>query len=259
MHIVKTAITWMVVFIAYAYLIYQLWTTDWSLFEGITNWWWLVPCLALAPLNVHLEAVKWRYLLRDLYPMSLGEAERQVYYGFVGAFITPYRAGDYPARISLMQDHSHWAKAIAMGVYGSAVLTAVITLSGLGPFWADMTGVETRPWFCLLAFVALLVPRVARVAEYSMMRYVVFSVQLYLMLRLLGIDISPAEALSRIPYYYLLVTITPNIPISDPAIRGSWAVIAFGPMGAVAALALWLINTVLPLIIGGFIGIKSKK
>lgn len=258
MHIVKTAITWMVVFIAYTYLIYQLTTMDWTLLDGVKNWWWLIPCVALMPLNILLEAVKWRYLLRDLYPMSLMEAQRQVYYGFVGAFITPYRAGDYPARVSLMQDRTHWAKAIAMGVYGSAVLTAVIVLSGLGPFWGYMSGVEVRPWFCLLSFVVLLVPRVTRVAEYSMMRYMVFGVQMYLMLRLLGVEISPTEALGRIPYYYLLVTVTPNIPVSDPAIRGSWAIIAFGPMGAIAALGLWLINTALPMVVGGVYSLKRK-
>lgn len=259
-HIIKTIVTWTVVFIAYAYLIYTLCTTDFSDFIGIfeTNQeglyrkllLYLLPLLCLMPLNIFLEAVKWRYLLRDVYPMSIREAQRQVYYGFVGAFITPYRAGEYPARLMLMRDSTRWTKAISQGIYGSVVLTAVIVLAGLGPLYADRAGLANQPWYCLLALLPLCIPPVSTIAALSLARFVVFSVQLYLMLHFVGYDLSPLEACSRIPFYYLLVTVTPNIPVSDPAIRGSWAAIAFGPLGTIAALGLWVVNTLLPTAIG---------
>lgn len=255
---IKTIVTWAVVFIAYAYLVYTLVTMDWTPILAIgasaplsSIYFPLFLLLLLLPLNIFCEAGKWRYLLRDFYPMSFREAQAQVYYGFIGAFITPYRAGDYPSRVLLMTDKTHWEKAIARGVYGSLVLTAVILLAGLGPFWAYMSDVTPRWWMTLPVLLPLCVPRLMAVSAWSLARYVVFSVQMYLMLCIVGVDITPMEALTRIPYYYLLVTVTPNIPISDPAIRGSWAVIAFGPAGAVAALGLWLVNTVLPLAIGG--------
>ena len=54
----------------------------------------LVTVLLLMPVNVLCEAGKWRLLLRDVEPMTIWGAQRQVYYGYVGAFITPYNAGD---------------------------------------------------------------------------------------------------------------------------------------------------------------------
>lgn len=263
---IKTIVTWAVVFIAYAYLVYTLVTMDWTPILAIgasaplsSIYFPLFLLLLLLPLNIFCEAGKWRYLLRDFYPMSFREAQTQVYYGFIGAFITPYRAGDYPSRVLLMTDKTHWEKAIARGVYGSLVLTAVILLAGLGPFWAYMSEVTPRWWMTLPVLLPLCVPRLMAVSAWSLARYVVFSVQMYLMLCIVGVDITPVEALTRIPYYYLLVTVTPNIPISDPAIRGSWAVIAFGPAGAVAALGLWLVNTVLPLAIGGAIQLAHHR
>lgn len=253
----KTIVTWTVVFIAYAYLGYTLWTMDWTAFQAghvspIRLAIYLAITISLMPLNIGLEALKWQYLLRDTYPMRFREAQRQVYYGFIGGFITPYRAGDYPARVLIMHDSSCWKKAIALGVYGSVVLTAIILLAGLFPFWAYVSNIEARWWMCLPVLIPLVIPKFRTISALSLARYLVFSTQLYMMLRLVGLDISAVEAISRIPYYYLLVTITPNIPISDPAIRGSWAVIAFGPTGAVASLGLWMINTLLPVIIGSF-------
>lgn len=261
--IVKTIVTWAVVFIAYAYLCYRLYTMDWSSLGSLLSerrgWIGLALIVALMPLNLWLEAGKWRCLLRDIYPMSYREAQRQVYYGFIGAFATPYRAGDYPSRVLLMEDKSHWGKAIAMGVYGSVVLTAVIVLAGLIPFWAYVMGTEARAWMVLPVLLPLCIPRVRPIAAWSIARYAVYSLQMYLMLCVTGVEMTAAEAVTRLAYYYLLVTITPNIPISDPAIKGSWAVIAFGEAGAIAALGLWVVNTVLPLLIGGIEMIKREK
>lgn len=284
--IIKTIVTYAVVFIAYSYLIYQLCTTDYSsllhtLYVRITSnpsvLLYLALIMVLMPVNIALEAAKWRHLLRAVYPMSFSEAQRQVYYGFIGGFITPYRAGDYPSRVLLMKSSEHWAKAISLGVLGSVVLTIAILLSGAIPFYVYMMGGEPRPFYCLLCLLPFLLTLlrpilkkfgwkqrflsddVATIYMLSLARYVVFCIQLYFMLRFVGLSLTVTDALSRIPYYYLLVTVTPNIPISDPAIRGSWAVIAFGPLGAIAALGLWFVNTIIPLLIGGVIGFNFKN
>lgn len=262
---IKTIVTWAVVLIAYAYLCYTLLTMDWTPILSIGSLpllsliSYLLPILLLLPVNIFLEAGKWRYLLRDIYPMSFREAQEQVYFGFIGAFATPQRAGDYPSRVLLMKSKEHRGKAIAMGVYGSVVLTAIILLAGALPFWAYVSDIAPRWWMILPILLPVFMPRFTQVSVWSIARYIVFCTQLYLMLRIVGVDIDAAEALTRIPYYYVLVTLTPNIPISDPAIRGSWAVIAFGEQGAIAALGLWLINSVLPLGIGGILQLIRHK
>ena len=74
-----------------------------------------------------------------------------------------------------------------------------------------------------------------------------------------GIVHSPLEALIAIPSYYLLVTVTPSVPIADAAVRGSWSVIIFSLFTqniaaiAIAAILLWILNTILPMIVGTLI------
>jgi hypothetical protein len=57
--------------------------------------------------------------------------------------------------------------------------------------------------------------------------------------------------------YYLLVTITPNVPIAEIGVRGAWAIAVFGtPQAAIAAVVLWVINTLLPCL--GWLFLRKK-
>ena len=77
-----------------------------------------------------------------------------------------------------------------------------------------------------------------------------------------GINLSPLQALVAITAYYLLVTVTPSVPIADAAVRGSWSIIIFGAFTdniagvAIAAILLWVLNSILPMIVGTF---EKKK
>ena len=58
----------------------------------------------------------------------------------------------------------------------------------------------------------------------------------------------------RLPVYYLLVTVTPNVPIAEVGVRGAWAVVLFGSVNAaLAGVLLWGINTLLPCLIWPFL------
>ena len=58
--------------------------------------------------------------------------------------------------------------------------------------------------------------------------------------------------------YYLLVTITPNVPIAEVGVRGAWAIVVFGTMNAaLAGVLLWIINTLLPCLFA--LGISAKR
>ncbi len=128
----------LIIVVAYGYLAYRLITFDTSLFDSISTDWSLLQVLSLVvafllfPLNILFESLKWRTLLQDIEPdMTLVEAQRQTYYGFVGAFITPSRLGDYPARALLLKNKEHWLSAVALGFVGSLLLVLVISVIGL--------------------------------------------------------------------------------------------------------------------------------
>lgn len=98
----------------------------------------------------------------------------------------------------------------------------------------------------------------------SALRYFIFCFQFYCMLLFFGIDISLFEAVAAIPAMYLLVTFTPSFSASEPAIRGSMALFIFSifsdnQVGIIlTGIGVWLINFVLPMLVGSFFLARKK-
>ena len=88
----------------------------------------------------------------------------------------------------------------------------------------------------------------------SFVRLLCWCVQLALViiaLSSLRYDVITLLRLSMV--YYLLVTITPNVPVVEVGVRGSWAIVVFGTVNAaLAGVLLWGINTLLPCLIWPF-------
>lgn len=93
----------------------------------------------------------------------------------------------------------------------------------------------------------------------SLLRYLVFGTQFFLMLRFFGVAIAPLHALIAIPASYLFVTYTPSIAFSEAAIRSSYAVLFIGAFSpqivgiALAGTCIWVVNFALPLLAGSFL------
>ncbi len=98
----------------------------------------------------------------------------------------------------------------------------------------------------------------------SLSRYSVFCVQFYLILWFFNVELSPFQALMSIPTTYLFVTFTPSIAFSDAAIRSSYAVLFIGVFSnqtvgiALAGICIWIINFVIPMLVGSVIMIREK-
>ena len=292
----KKVLQWGIALAAYCFLGYTLCTfehySDFALFfSGASGRHYvaLVVCLVLMPLNLLLEAWKWQTLLKPIEVIGIGEAMRQVCYGMAGAFVTPYRIGDYPARVLLLRDKSHYVPAMTLAVVGSVTLTAVILMLGIPAFalsFTDFQGYftgngQTYIWLVslLLGVVLLvlaLVPFMGKrygikysdcgiILLQSLLRYFCFSLQLWLILYACGVALSPMVSIVSIPLYYLFVTVTPNMPIADVGIRGAWAVFVFGQYMhdvqasiILATTCLWVINTLLPVLFGA-VGVRCSR
>lgn len=292
----KKVLQWGIALAAYCFLGYTLCTfehySDFALFfSGASGRHYvaLVVCLVLMPLNLLLEAWKWQTLLKPIEVIGIGEAMRQVCYGMAGAFVTPYRIGDYPARVLLLRDKSHYVPAMTLAVVGSVALTAVILMLGIPAFalsFTDFQGYftgngQTYVWLVslLLGVVLLvlaLVPFMGKrygikysdcgiILLQSLLRYFCFSLQLWLILYACGVALSPMVSIVSIPLYYLFVTVTPNMPIADVGIRGAWAVFVFGQYMhdvqasiILATICLWVINTLLPVLFGA-VGVRCSR
>ena len=210
--------------------------------------------------------------------LSFKEAQRQVYYSKLAGLITPWRLGEYPARGVLMGERINeltneriWPRVLSMGAVGSATMTAAIVIAGVVAL-AFNPSVMTRlgdsylyalaAAILILAIAFALAPRaLKKYAEVnpqllfrslgqSFVRLLCWCVQLGLVI----VALNPLYGLGLVrftmlltPIYYLLVTITPNVPVVEAGVRGAWAIVVFGSMNAaLAGVLLWVINTLLP-------------
>ena len=292
-HIVE----WAVALAACAFLGYKLVTfEDYpALWESLRSMAWqqylaLGLCVALMPVNMAIEAWRWRTLwngdatlngangeaneLTDE-RLTFKEAHRQVYYSKLAGLITPWRLGEYPARGVLITNERMnelgseriWPRVLAMGAVGSATMTFAIVLAGLPAIMANGEWLMANgEWWIAVGVILLLLvvglvlaPRLLRqYAEVSygliiksvgqsLVRLICWCVQLALVLWALEAFSFQPSAISSLFIYYLLVTITPNVPIAEVGVRGAWAIVVFGSMNAAfAGVLLWVINTLLP-------------
>ena len=292
--------------VAYGYLFYKLWIYNdypvmWAHFSSIgwATWITLLLVISLMPLNIFFEGGKWRELLRNIEPMTFAQAQKQVYYGYIGSFITPYRAGEYPTRVLMIKDSSKWSSAIGLGIVGSLILLLIEILFGLpnavlfiyqgGEL--PLNRVIITLTFCLVAIAiapwcmkqlakrkwqyqatqkffhslsTLQLGQIFRVVLWSIARYVIWGIQLSLMLHFCGIQLTLTDCLMSIPIYYLAIALFPSLPVADIGIRSGWAIWIFGAYSpnhagiALCVTLIWLINTILPMTIGSIIANNKK-
>lgn len=292
-HIVE----WAVALAACAFLGYKLVTfEDYpALWESLRSMAWkqylaLGLCVALMPVNMAIEAWRWRTLwngdatlngangeaneLTDE-RLTFKEAHRQVYYSKLAGLITPWRLGEYPARGVLITNERMnelgseriWPRVLAMGAVGSATMTFAIVLAGVPAIMANGEWLMANgEWWIAVGVILLLLvvglalaPRLLRqYAEVSygliiksvgqsLVRLICWCVQLALVLWALEAFSFQPSVISSLFIYYLLVTITPNVPIAEVGVRGAWAIVVFGSVNAAfAGVLLWVINTLLP-------------
>ena len=296
-------IEWAVALAACVFLGYKLVTfEDYpALWESLRGMAWqhylaLGLCVALMPVNMAIEAWRWKTLwnegVKELTNervngltnerltnerLTFKEAQRQVYYSKLAGLITPWRLGEYPARGVLMGERMNeltneriWPRVLSMGAVGSATMTAAIVIAGVVALAfspAIRTQLGDSYLYALAAVILLLAIAFAfapkalkkyaevnpqllfRSLAQSFVRLLCWCLQLALVLWALGAVTGDGLRVMGygLPIYYLLVTITPNVPIAEVGVRGAWAIVVFGSMNAaLAGVLLWVINTLLP-------------
>lgn len=309
-------IEWAIALAACGYLVWRLATYDdyASLLDGLramntTQWCALIASVLLMPVNMAIEAWRWRTLMNEGEPrvesqevMGWAEAHRQVYYSKLAGLITPWRLGEYPARGLLMQKNSLsqekeqvssktlWTKVLTMGAVGSATMTIAIVIGGLIGLAVVGSPVNLGDNYIII-LLGVLVGAVLLIAAGWKIRTVILSsysspsvdrrltvgiicknilqsiVRLLCWCVQLGLLLYALDGLTEMTgltgmtgltaIYYLLVTITPNVPIAEIGVRGAWAIAVFGtPQAAMAAVVLWVINTLLPCV--GWLFLRKK-
>lgn len=227
---------------------------------------WLVVAVVLLPVNILLEAIKWRKAIENVVSVSLCQSLRSVLWGYTGAFISPNSVAEYPTR-SMNLPQGVRTQAVAMGFVGSLIQTVVITLFGVVGLLLELGQLNVSHTAIALVYVAAAVLLIVSVffflkmdkigrclgnsrlafigkiaeslslAKHRQLRqlfiictlkYATFCVQFLSVLIFCGVEISIYEAFVSITVFYLLLTFTPLVNIFEVAVRSSIAILVFG-------------------------------
>jgi len=106
----------------------------------------------------------------------------------------------------------------------------------------------------------------------SLLRYAIFSTQFYLLLRIFGAELPVLQGMILIPVIYLAMAMVPTVALTELGIRGSVSIFVIGlyfdKFGSgntdielailTAATVIWLINLIIPAILGTFFVFSLK-
>jgi hypothetical protein len=104
----------------------------------------------------------------------------------------------------------------------------------------------------------------AAVLALSLLRFVVFGVQYCLMLGYLGVGIGWWEGFWAVAVFYLAMTLVPTVALLELGLRWQFSLIIFGLFTSnllgvyVAATGIWLLNLVLPALVGAVLSLGLR-
>lgn len=242
------------------------------------------------PLNWGIEVLKWKNITAPIEKISFLKAWQSVWTGVCIGNLTPGRLGEFAGRILFFSPKnrakvttSHFVSGITQlvitivaGCVGLLVFSGVVNK---GFFLVTLTGEIILLILLLIALLKInkVVARLIHVSFLkkfnfdglsfkgnllsqllflSALRYIIFSLQFYLLLWACGIEGSFFSIAAAIAIMYLLLSTIPMISFVEVGVRAYVAVLLFASFNvnewqlSVVATLLWLLNIALPSLIG---------
>ena len=245
------------------------------------------------PLNWGLETIKWKVLLRSEVPLI--RLLKSIVAGITVGFVTPGRTGEFAGRVMFLNDNNG-AKVFYLSSIGGMAQTAASLVIGV-PFvfiWSNnvfITEIVTASAAVyLLAFFRFdllnrllssltflqkygliiengdlpVIETQVYVLTLSALRFAVYSLQYVLLLMFFGVSANLLALFTHSIVYLLAQTFSPLMPLLDFSYRGATALYVFKNFSNnnIAILStvmiVWLINLVVPAIIGYLFILKRK-
>jgi hypothetical protein len=250
--------------------------------------------------NWGIECFKWQIITSSIERKSYIVACKSVLTGIFIGNLTPGRIGEFAGRILFFKPEHRSKISVTHFVCGLSQLfiTVAIGIPALA-FIIIKQEEENRTLFPLLVICGILlvgltfmVYNINRVYAWvsgrkimarfnlgvvnyergvivhlivlSLVRYLVFSFQYYLLLYLVGVEGGGLKVMCSIAVSFMLMSSIPMISFIEVAVRAAIAIMLFGQFQqnslqlVSASTLLWLINIVVPSVAGYVIVIKEK-
>ncbi len=247
-----------------------------------------IVAVCLVPLNWGVEAVKWKYLIKKIEPISISTALKAVLSGLSISIFTPNRVGEFAGKVFYLKT-TEKLKATIASFIGSTLQLLVTVITGLAAiYWFHKTHHNTfffqelfhlNKLFFFIVFILLVVIialsiyfKRSKIIEQTLqfksrelfsvfflssLRYFIFSLQYYLILKMFGVDIAILDSFILIALTFFASAVIPTFALTEIAVRSASSVYFFSTVtndsNAIvsASITLWIINLAIPALIGG--------
>ncbi|MEZ4797257.1 MAG: hypothetical protein R2785_08805 [Flavobacteriaceae bacterium] len=255
--------------------------------------------LFLTGLNWFFEILKWQNLVQIIDKISFVNAAKQSLAALTASLFTPNRIGDYAAK-AIYYKSSKRPKIILLNLLSHMMQMSVTTLFGMiGLSFFIYTYNPEISYYKLGRFIIIIATILSfaifgakqntftikgfsfkkvidfiigisrkthlKNAVFSVIRYIVFSYQFYVLLNLFGVEVYYFNAMVVITTMYLAASIIPSVFIFDVVVKGSVALYIFEIVGVndLTVLSIitlmWILNFVIPSIIGSFFVLRFNS
>jgi uncharacterized membrane protein YbhN (UPF0104 family) len=242
--------------------------------------------------NWGVEARKWQLLIATDEKISWSTSLQSIFAGVTMSIFTPNRVGEFAGRIFFLKEMNK-VKASMRSAFGSFMQLLITLIAGcfasllyikkeynnLVPLQSFLDPDNKWMLFTLVLIVIAIIYAIVKFPYFlkwrhylaasfkiprkqffqtlflSAIRYFVFTMQFYLMLLAIGIEIDCLSAFMLIAVTFLMTSIIPSFALTEIVVRSAVAVSVFAATGqaemaATASFFLWVINLAIPAVLG---------
>ena len=255
-----------------------------------------VTVFLLMFLNWFTEAVKWKFMIEKIESITTGRSLEAVFSGITISFFTPNRIGEYAGRVFHLPQGKRMQATLITIIENSSQLLVTILSGSIASILFMREYMELSPWIFQLMFILFILISILSFILYfnidlfekifqrfittdywkkiihvfslyttgdllkvfllSIVRYCIFSLQFYLLLRAYGSYFSAGEGILMIAMTFFVMSVVPTFTFAEIGIRSAVSAFFFGKLTVDvlpvlnAAFSLWLINLALPALLG---------
>jgi hypothetical protein len=247
-------------------------------------------------MNWFVEAIKWKLMIDKIETVTIGRSVEAVFSGITFSFFTPNRIGEYAGRVFHLRAGKRLQATMVTIIENISQLIVTMIAGCIASIFYLKDYLVIHDWlfytarfllvifavFCVIFFLNIDVfgrlferfrksDRVAKILNVfsmystveltkvlllSLLRYIIFSTQYFLLLKIYGCSFGVSSALVMIAMTFFVMTVIPTFAFAELGIRGAVSAYFFGKLTIDvlpvlnATFSLWLINLAIPAIAG---------
>ncbi|MGQ9846939.1 MAG: lysylphosphatidylglycerol synthase domain-containing protein [Bacteroidales bacterium] len=245
--------------------------------------------------NWGIEALKWQWVNKPFEKISFTRSLKSVFMGVAVSTIFPNRTGEFLGKILVLKKENR-VKGVLSSVLTSLSQLSITLLVGLWALFAMKISFRISETYVLILTIItiLILLFFKRIISFlkkflslkwinfidfirfysfndifvvlllSAIRYGVFTTQLFLLILVFGGHISFVNFFPLSAIAFTLTTVIPTTSLSELLVRSNVGLVVFAPYKVpdntivLAYFCLWMINILLPSLIGFYFGLKKK-